>query len=128
MKDCVSCTEYIKKMKSLEFKVNDVMRERDLVRNECTALSSQLAQTDREDQVNEVLRREVARQRKKNDVNEAVINELKKQLELYAYQIIKMQNASVSDEKSFGVISETIREDYSEEEEHSLHNHWNNKR
>ena len=49
MKDCESCTEYIKKMKSLEFKVNDIMRERDLVRNECTALSSQLAQTDRED-------------------------------------------------------------------------------
>jgi hypothetical protein len=49
MKDCESCTEYIKKMKSLEFKVNDVIRERDLVRNECTALSSQLAQTDRED-------------------------------------------------------------------------------
>jgi hypothetical protein len=49
MKDCVSCTEYIKKMKSLEFKVNDIIRERDLVRNECTALSSQLAQTDRED-------------------------------------------------------------------------------
>jgi hypothetical protein len=39
-----------------------------------------------------------------------------------------MQNASVSDEKSFGVISETIREDYSEEEEQSLNNHWNNKR
>lgn len=72
-------------MKSLEFKVNDVLRERDCTRNECAALSQQLAQTDREDQVNEVLRREVVRQRKKNEVNEAVINELKKQLEVYAY-------------------------------------------
>lgn len=72
-------------MKSLEFRMNDVVRERDSIRNECTALSQQLAQTDREDQVNEVLRREVARQRKKNEVNEAVINELKKQLEVYAY-------------------------------------------
>ena len=29
LKDCASCTEYIKKMKSLEFKVNDVIQERD---------------------------------------------------------------------------------------------------
>ena len=27
---CETCTEYIKRMKSLEFKLTDVMRERDL--------------------------------------------------------------------------------------------------
>jgi hypothetical protein len=77
-------------MKGLEFRVNDLVKERDSVRNECNMLTQQLAQTDREDQVNEVLRREVSRLRKKNEVNDAVVRELKKQLEIYAYQIMKM--------------------------------------
>jgi len=90
LKDCSACTEYIKKMKGLEFRVTDLVKERDSVRNECNMLTQQLAQTDREDQVNEVLRREVSRLRKKNEVNDAVVRELKKQLEIYAYQIMKM--------------------------------------
>jgi hypothetical protein len=65
-------------MKGLEFRVNDLVKERDSVRNECNMLTQQLAQTDREDQVNEVLRREVSRLRKKNEVNDAVVRELKK--------------------------------------------------
>ncbi len=79
-------------MKSHEFRIQDLTKERDSARSECQALKEQLAQTDREDQINEVLRREVERQRKKNEVNEAVIRELKKQLENYAYQLIKMQS------------------------------------
>jgi len=43
--------------------------------------------------VNEVLRREVDRQRKKADLNEAVIAQLKKELERYAYELIKMQES-----------------------------------
>jgi hypothetical protein len=38
-----------------------------------------------------VLRREVDRQRKKNEVSEGVIKELKKELEKYAIEIIRMQ-------------------------------------
>lgn len=49
LKDCGACTEYIKKMKGLEFKLEDLSRERDAARSECAALNSQLAQTDRED-------------------------------------------------------------------------------
>jgi len=43
--------------------------------------------------VNEVLRREVDRQRKKADLNEAVIAQLKKELERYAYELIKIQES-----------------------------------
>lgn len=43
--------------------------------------------------MNEVLRREVDRQRKKADLNEAVIAQLKKELERYAYELIKLQES-----------------------------------
>ena len=40
--------------------------------------------------MNGVLRREVDRQRKKGDINEAVIAQLKVELEKYAYDVIKL--------------------------------------
>jgi hypothetical protein len=43
LKDCSACTEYIKKMKGLEFRVSDMVKERDAARNECNILTQQLA-------------------------------------------------------------------------------------
>jgi len=44
--------------------------------------------------MNEVLRREVDRLRKKGEVSEAVIGQLKVELEKYAYELIKLQEAA----------------------------------
>ena len=55
--------------------------------------------------MSEVLRREVDRQRKKNELNEAVIVKLKQELERYAYELIKMQEVSRSQERSKGMMN-----------------------
>ena len=49
------------------------------------------------------------RQRKKNEVSEGVIKELKKELEKYAIEIIRMQERP--DSSSFSAINETFNED-----------------
>ena len=43
--------------------------------------------------MNEVLRREVERLRKKGEVSETVISQLKQELEKYAYELLKMKDA-----------------------------------
>jgi hypothetical protein len=92
-------------MKGVEFRLKDVEKEREEAQGkafkameECDALKRQLANTSRESNdsehyaaINEALRREVERQRKKNEVSEGVIRELKKELEKYAIELIRMQ-------------------------------------
>jgi hypothetical protein len=53
--------------------------------------SSSQASLSQDHKLNEVLRREIDRLRKKNDVCESVIGQLKKELEKYAYELIKLQ-------------------------------------
>lgn len=85
LENCDSCLEYIKQMKALEFRLADVDRA-------AKARHGEAAERGRQaEQVNEVLRREVDRLRKKAEVGEAVIAQLKKELERYAYELIKMQ-------------------------------------
>ena len=119
-KPCETCIEYIKKMKGLEFRLQDLIKERETK----SANSQRLQLISEADQVNEVLRIEVDRQRKKNEVSEAVIAQLKRELEKYAYEVIKLQELMQSarggmkfeDGQSFGIISETFREEEEDEE------------
>ncbi|CDW90588.1 UNKNOWN [Stylonychia lemnae] len=115
---CNSCIDYIKQMKMFQFKVEDITKEKENQQIQIRELKNLLDSRDEEiremkdfqfnkrqnsiqgfnmsfqqDKDNEV-HKELESYKKRNEMNEMVIEQLKKELEKYAYKLMQIQEKS----------------------------------